>query len=118
MKKSYKVITVIVISLIVIGFFISIYVTVDETMPGNAIVVTTKEDKRYHSIHFDHICVAGKSAQTMTLNEALAKGYKPHKHCQDLGYFRGNRRFLFHHLLSKLGITINSRWDKDGNWLW
>ncbi|MFC1581025.1 hypothetical protein ACFL4N_08970, partial [Thermodesulfobacteriota bacterium] len=118
MKKSYKIITVIVISLIVIGFFISIYVTVDETMPGNAIVVTTKEDKRYHSIHFDHICVAGKSAQTMTLHEALAKGYKPHKHCQDLGYFRGNRRFLFHHLLSKLGITINSRWDKDGNWLW
>lgn len=118
MKKSYKVFTVIVISLIVIGFFISIYVTVDETMPGNAIVVTTKEDKRYHSIHFDHICVAGKSAKTMTLNEALAKGYKPHKHCQDLGYFRGNRRFLFHHLLSKLGITINSRWDKNGNWLW
>ncbi len=118
MKKSYKVISVIFISLIVIGFFVSIYVTVDETMPGNAIVVTTKEDKRYHSIHFDHICVAGKSAQTMTLNEALDKGYKPHKHCQDLGYFRGNRRFLFHHLLAKLGITMNSRWDKDGNWLW
>ena len=118
MKKSFKVITVIIISLIVIGFFISIYVTVDETMPGNAIVVTTKEDKRYHSIHFDHICVAGKSAQTMTLKEALDKGYKPHKHCKDLGYFRGNRRFLFHHLLSKLGISMNSRWDKDGNWLW
>jgi len=118
MKKRYKVLTVIIFSLLVIGFFISIYVTVDETLPDNAIVVTTKEDRRYHSIHFDHICVAGKSAQTMTLGEALAKGYKPHQHDQDLGYFRGNRRFLFHHLLSKLGITINSRWDKDGNWLW
>ena len=118
MKKYYQLIIVIVLSLVVIGFFISIYVTVDETMPGNAIVIVTKEDKRYHSIHFDHICVAGKTAQTMTLAEALAEGYKPHQHDEDLGYFKGNRQFLFYHLLGKLGFPVNSRWDKNGNWLW
>ena len=118
MKKKYKIITVIVISLFIVAFFLSIYITVDEKMPGNAVVVVTLEDKRYHSIHFDYICVMNKTAQTMTLSEAVAKGFKPHQHCQDLGYFKGNRRFLFHHVLSKLGIPINSRWDKNGNWLW
>jgi hypothetical protein len=54
----------------------------------------------------------------MTLGEALSKGYKPHEHDQSLGYFKGNRRFLFHHLLSKIGLQVNSRWDKNGNWLW
>jgi hypothetical protein len=78
----------------------------------------TLEDKTYHFIHFDHICVSGKTAKTMTLSQKMVKGYKPNDHCEDLGYFKGTRRFLFHHILSKLGITINSRWDKDGNWLW
>jgi hypothetical protein len=87
-------------------------------MPGNAIVVVTLEDKFYHSIHFDHMCLAGKTAKTMTLSEAIDQGFKPHEHDGDLGYFKGNRRFLFHHLLSKLGIPVNSRWDKNGNWLW
>jgi len=109
---------VILISAIVVGFFLSIYITVDEQMPGNAVVVITVEDKLYHSIHFDHICVGGKKAKSMTLSEALAEGYKPHTHDQDLGYFRGNRRFLFHHILSKLGMSVNSRWDKNGNWMW
>ena len=118
MKKKYKIITVVVISLIIIGFFLSIYITVDEKMPNNAVVVVTLEDKQYHSIHFDHICVTNKKAQTMTLSEAIEKGFKPHQHCQNLGYFKGNRRFLFHHVLSKLGMPINSRWDKNGNWLW
>ncbi|MBN2125743.1 MAG: hypothetical protein JW821_15710 [Deltaproteobacteria bacterium] len=118
MGKTAKSTLVVLISLFVIGFFLSIYVSVVEEMPGNAVVVVTQEDKLYHSIHFDHICVAGKTAKTMTLSEALAKGYQPHKHCEDLGYFRGNRRYLFHHLLSKLGFQINSRWDKNGNWLW
>jgi hypothetical protein len=54
----------------------------------------------------------------MTLAEAQKMGYDSHKHDEDLGYFRGNRRFLFHHLLSKLGLSVNSRWDKNGNWLW
>ena len=118
MGKNQKIITVIVISLIVIGFFLSIYITVEETIPGNAVVVVTLEDKLYHSIHFDHICVKGKTANTMTLSQALTKGYKPHLHDHDLGYFRGNRRFMFHHILSKLGLEWNSRWDKNGTWLW
>ena len=87
-------------------------------MPGNAIVVVTLEDKLYHSIHFDHICVDGKTAQTMTFSEAISVGYRPHTHDIDLGYFRGNRRFLFHHMISRLGIDVNSRWDREGNWLW
>ncbi len=118
MGKKAKAIVVVVISLLVIAFFLSIYISVDETMPSNAIVVVTMEDKLYHSIHFDHICLAGKTAKTMTLAEAEANGFKPHEHDEDLGYFRGNRRFLFHHLLAKSGIQINSRWDKKGNWLW
>lgn len=119
MGKYQKAIIVVVISLIVIGLFLSIYITVEEKIPGNAIVVVTSENKLYHSIHFDIICVKGDTtAKTMTLSEALAKGYKPHDHDIDLGYFRGNRRFLFHHVLYKLGIDVNSRWDKDGNWLW
>ena len=118
MSDKGKIVTVIVISLLIIFFFISIYVTVEEIIPGNAVVIVTLEDKTYHSIHFDHICVVGKTAKTMTLSEALAKGFKSDPHCQDLGYFRGNRRFLFHDILSKLGMEINSRWDKNGNWLW
>jgi hypothetical protein len=118
MGKKRRVLTVTLLSLIVIGFFLSIYITVDEEMPHNALVVVTSEDKLYHSIHFDHICVMGKSAKTMNLSEAVALGYKPHQHDQDLGYFRGNRHFLFHHCLHKIGFQINSRWDKDGNWLW
>lgn len=118
MGKNQKIIAVISISLVVILLFLSIQITVEEEIPGNAVVVVTLEDKLYHSIHFDHICVTGKTAQTMTLSEALAAGYEPHSHDIDLGYFRGNRRFLFHHLLSKLGMKVNSRWDNEGNWLW
>ena len=118
MKKAQKTIVVILISLIVLCFFLSIYITVDETMPGNTIVVVTTEDNLYHSIHFDHICLAGKTAKTMTLAEAVKQGFKPHAHDEDLGYFRGTRQFLFHHLLSRLGMQVNSRWDKNGNWLW
>ena len=118
MKKKYQIITVIIISLFIVAFFLSIYITVEEKMPKNAVVVITIEDKLYHSIHFDYICLAKKTAKTTSLAEALAKGYKPDPHCQSLGYFRGNTRFLFHHLLSKLGIKMNSRWDEQGNWLW
>ena len=115
MGKNQKTFVVVFISLIIIALFLSIYITVEETIPGNAVVVVTLEDKKYHSIHFDYICVAGKTAQTMTLSEAVAEGYTPHTHDEDLGYFKGNRRFLFHHILSKLGMKINSRWDKQGN---
>lgn len=118
MKKKYRIITVISISIIIVLLFLSIYITVEETMPGNAIVVVTLEDKLYHSIHFDLVCVEGKTAQTMTLSEAKSKGYKPHDYDEDLGYFRGNRRFLFHHILSKLGMNVNSRWDENGITLW
>lgn len=118
MGQKYKIISVALLSLVVVFFFFSIYITVEEEIPGNAVVVVTEEDNLYHSIHFDHICVAGKTAKTMTLSEAVAKGYKPHPHCQSLGYFRGNRRFLFHHILSKVGVGVNSRWDNNGNWLW
>ena len=118
MGEKYKIISVVLISLLIIGFFLSIYVTIEEKLPGSAIVVVTEEDKLYHSIHFDHICVTGKTAKSMTLSEARAKGYKPHQHDHGLGYFRGNRRFLFHDFLSKMGVEVNSRWDKDGNWLW
>lgn len=118
MKQKYKIISVILLSSLVVFFFLSIYITVEETIPGNAVVVVTDEDKLYHSIHFDHTCVVGKTAHTMTLSEALSKGYKPHDHDESLGYFKGNRRFLFHHLLSKIGLQANSRWDKNGNWLW
>jgi hypothetical protein len=118
MRKRYQATSIVIISLLVITFFLSIYVTVEEKMPGNSVVVVTLQDKLYHSIHFDHICVVGKTAQTMTLSEALAKGYKPHLHDMELNYFRGNRRFLFHDMLSKLGMEVTSRWDKRGNWLW
>ena len=53
-----------------------------------------------------------------TISQAIAKGYKADPHCQDLGYFKGNRRFLLHHILSKLGMRVNSRWNKNGDWLW
>lgn len=118
MSKKLKTTIVILISLLVVCFFLSIYITVEEKIPGNAVVVVTLEDKQYHSIHFDYICVENKTAKTMTLAEARAEEFTPHQHCEDLGYFRGNRRFLFHHLLSKIGITVNSRWDRNGNWLW
>ena len=118
MSQKGKAIIVILISLIVIVFFLSIYITVEEKIPDNALVIITQEDKLYHSIHFDHICVNGKTAKTMLLSDAIAKGYKPHTHCRDLGYFKGNRQFLFYYILSKLGASVNSRWDKNGNWLW
>lgn len=116
-RKSTIIIVILVIAFI-IGFFLSIYITVDETMPSNAVVIVTLEDKLYHSIYFDRLCVADKTANTMTLSEAIEEGYKPHTYDQELGYFKGTRRFYFHHLLSKIGISINSRWDKNGNWLW
>ena len=118
MKKKYQIIAIIILSILLVGFFLSIYITVEEEMPKNAVVVATLENKLYHSIHFDYICLANKTAKTTSLEDAISKGYKPDTHCQSLGYFRGNRRFLFHHLLSKLGIQVNSRWDKQGNWLW
>ena len=118
MGEKYKIISVVLISLIIIGFFLSIYITIEERLPGNALVVVTEEDKRYHSIHFDHICVAGKTAKTMLLSEAKAKGFTPDQFSVDLGYFKGNTLFLYQYVLSKLGVRYNSRWDKDGNWLW
>lgn len=118
MKKIHKTVVVISLSLIMIGLFMSIFITVEETIPDNAVVIVTKEDKLYHSIFGGYKCLMGKEAKTMTLGEALKEGYKPHSYDVDLGYFRGNRRFLFHHILSKLGMNVNSRWDSDGNWLW
>jgi hypothetical protein len=118
MGKTSKTITVILITLLLLFFFISIYITIDERMPGNAIVIVTEEDKLFHSIHFDHICLEGKTARTMPLIEAREKSFQPHDHDEELGYFQGNRRFLFHDLLARAGIHVNSRWDKNGNWLW
>jgi hypothetical protein len=118
MKNSSKTIIVILICSFIVLLFLSIYITVEEDIPGNAIVVVTLEDKQYHSIHFDLICVENKTAKTMTLSEAIAGGYKPHEYDVELDYFKGYKRFLFHHILSKLGVDVNSRWDKDGNWLW
>jgi len=116
--RRQPVIIVTLVSLLLIGFFLSIYITVEEEMPDNAVVVITLEDKLYHSIHFDFVCVENKTAQTTTLREAQEQGYQPDPHCQALGYFNGNRRFLFHHLFSKIGLEVNSRWDQFGNWLW
>lgn len=118
MGQKYKIIIVTLVILVIIGFFLSIYITVDETMPANAIVIVTVEDNLYHSIYFDRLCVADKTAKSMSLSEAVSQGSMPHEYDQELGYFKGTRRFYFHHLLSKLGISINSRWDKNGNWLW
>ncbi|MBN1832294.1 MAG: hypothetical protein JW896_09305 [Deltaproteobacteria bacterium] len=118
MREKLKTVVVVLLTLLVVGFFLSIYIVVEEEIPGNAVIIVTEEDKLYHSIHFDHICVSGKTARTMPLSEAIAKGYKPDEHCQSLGYFRGNSRFLFHHILSKLGLRVNSRWDEKGNWKW
>ena len=118
MGKASKIIIVVIISLALVSFFLGIYITVDETIPGNAVVVVTLEDKLYHSIHFDYRCVAQKTAQTMFLSEAKEKDFKLDSYCQDLGYFRGNRLFLYQYILSKLGMQYNSRWDKNGNWLW
>lgn len=118
MGKISKIIIVILISLALVVFFLGIYITIDEEIPDNAVVVVTLEDKLYHSIHFDYICVARKTAKTMVLYEAKEKDFKPDTHCQDLGYFRGNRLFLYQYILSKFGIQYNSRWDKNGNWLW
>ena len=70
MGQKSKIVAVVLIIAVVVGFFFSIYITVDEEMPDNTLVVITVEDKRYHSIHFDYICVDGKTAKTMTLAEA------------------------------------------------
>jgi len=118
MKKKYQIVTVVLISIFLVAFFLSNYITVDEKMPDNAVVVITIEDRLYHSIHFDYICVANKTAKITTLEKALVQGYTPDPHCRNLGYFRGNRQFLFYYLLSRLGFQVNSRWDKQGNWLW
>lgn len=118
MKNKYQVIAVILITLFLIAFFLSIYITVEEKMPQNAVVVITLEDKFYHSIHFDYVCMENKTAKITTLKDAVAKGFSPDPHCRELGYFRGNTQFFFHHLISQLGIDVNSRWDKYGNWLW
>jgi hypothetical protein len=119
MTKNQKIAVVIILSLIMVSLFVSIFITVEETIPDNAVVIVTGEDKLYHSIHVDFICLQGKTdLKNMTLAEAKKLGYKPHSHDVDLGYFKGNRHFLFHHLLSKLGMNINSRWDANGDWLW
>lgn len=118
MTKNQKIAVVIILSLIMVGLFMSIFITVEETIPDNAVVIVTEEDKLYHSIHVDFICVEGKTAKTMTLAEAKKLGYTPHSHDIELGYFKGNRNFLFHHILSKLGMDINSRWNANGDWLW
>jgi hypothetical protein len=118
MRKKSQGITAAIISILLIAFFLSIYISVEENIPDNAVVVITAEDRQYHSIHFDYACVAGKTAKTTTLAEASRMGYQPDPHCQELGYFTGNTRFLFHHMLSKMGFRVNSRWDADGNWLW
>jgi hypothetical protein len=86
--KISKIIVAILISLFLIAFFLGIYITVDEEIPDNAVVVVTLEDKRYHSIHFDYICVAAKTAKTMVVSEAKEKGFKQDPHCQDLNYLR------------------------------
>ena len=118
MSRNWKIITVISISSFIVLLFLSIYITVDENIPGNATVIVTHEDRLYHSIHFDLICVDGKTVESKTLSWAISNGYKPHDYDVELGYFRGNRRFLFHHILSKVGMNVNSRWDKNGDWLW
>jgi hypothetical protein len=118
LSKRSQIIITLIITLFLIMFFLSIYVTVEEQMPGNAVVVLTLEDGLYHSIHFDQTCVAGKHAQTTTLDEARKKGFRPDPHCEALNYFRGNTRFLFHDLLARIGFSVNSRWDRDGNWRW
>ena len=78
MQKKPQIVVVILVSLLIVAFFLSIYISVEEDIPGNATVVVTLEDKLYHSIHFDHICVAGLTAETMTLSRAKADGFKPH----------------------------------------
>lgn len=118
MKKHYKIVVVVILSLIMIGLFMSIFITVEETIPDNAVVIITEEDKLYHSIHGGIVCFKDKTATTTPLSEAVKQGYKPHAYDVDLGYFRGNRRFLFHHILSKLGMKVNSRWASNGDWLW
>ena len=118
MRKTGKIITVVTVSLFLVAFFLSIYVTIDEEIPDNAVVVVTLEDKHYHSIHFDYASVAGKTARTMSLSEARKKGFKPDQRSQDFGYFNGNTLFLYQYILTSLGIQYNSRWDKNGDWLW
>jgi len=118
MKINQKIAVVSILCLIMIGLFTSIFITVEETIPDNAVVIVTEEDKLYHSIHVDIICLMGKAANNMTLSEAKKQGYKPHSHDEDLSYFKGNQHFLFHHLLSKFGMDVNSRWDVNGDWLW
>jgi len=116
--KGGKITVAVVICLVLVAFFLGIYLTVDEEMPENAVVVVTLEDKRYHSIHFDYDAVAGKTAKTMKLSDAKRQGFTPHQQSINLGYFKGNRLFLYQYVLSKIGIHYNSRWDRNGNWLW
>jgi hypothetical protein len=118
MTKRSQIIITVIITLFLIAFFLSIYVTVEEKMPGNALIVITLENGLFHSIHFDETCVAGKKALTTSLDEALKKGALPDPHCDALNYFQGNTRFLFHDLLARIGVSVNSRWDREGNWRW
>ena len=118
MGKKAKIFIVIALSAAVIFFFLGIYLTVDEKIPDNAVVVVTLEDKLYHSIHFDYICVADKTLKSMPFSEAREKGFKADPHCEDLGYFRGNTLFLYQYVFSRIGLQFNSRWGKNGDWLW
>jgi hypothetical protein len=113
-----KITVVVVVCLLLTAFFLGVSVTVREEIPENAMVVVTIEDKHYHAIHVDSDALAGKTAKTMPLSAARQKGFKPDPQSIDRGYFRGNRLFLYQYVLSKIGIHYNSRWDKNGNWLW
>jgi len=116
-RRISKIIVAALISLLLIAFFLGIYITVDEKIPDNAVVLVTSKNKLYHSIHFDNTCYVPPMIK-MELSEAKEKAYKPDPHCQDLGYFRGSNLFLYQYILSKLGMQYNSRWDNAGDWLW
>jgi hypothetical protein len=118
MTKRSQIIITVIVTLVLIAFFLSSYVTVEEEMPGSAVVVITPENGLYHSIHFDQTCVAGKQALTTSLDEAIKRELRPDPRCEALNYFKGNTRFLFHDLLARMGVSVNSRWDREGNWRW
>jgi hypothetical protein len=116
--KRAKITALIVLCLVLGAILTGVYITVEEQIPENALVVVTLEDKHYHSIYFDYDGVAAKTAKTMSLSEAKKQGFRPHQQSIGLGYFTGNRLFLYQYVVSKIGIQYNGRWDKNGDWLW
>lgn len=90
------------------------------TIPDNAIVLVYIDKRVYYSptylkdnrISSDHFFL-------FELADAVAKGYKPDRKCEDAGYFSAEDQspFLVYKFKELLGLN-KKRWNEDGTWNW